>query len=70
MAKRARSDSDDDARMIRQGASKSRRTWEHDDGPSKLPSHATDILKNWMLSKEHFDYPYPTPEVSPSADGW
>ena len=64
MAKRTRSDSEDDGSVIRQAASKSRRSWEQDDGPSKLSNHATQILKNWMLSEEHFDYPYPTPEVS------
>jgi hypothetical protein len=62
MAKRSRAGSADRS-LIQQTDSKSRRNWEEDDGPAKLSNHATSILKQWMLSEEHFDYPYPTPEV-------
>ncbi len=30
---------------------------------AKLPSAAVAVLKEWLLSPEHFDYPYPSDEV-------
>ena len=30
---------------------------------AKLPAAAVAVLKEWLLSPEHFDYPYPSDEV-------
>lgn len=30
----------------------------------ELPADAVAILKSWLLSPEHFDHPYPSPQVT------
>lgn len=45
--------SDDELSGVGKGGGKSRR---------ELPSGAVAILKQWLLSPEHFTHPYPTPQ--------
>jgi hypothetical protein len=33
----------------------------------ELPPEAVSVLKAWLMAPEHFEHPYPSPQVSPQV---